>query len=212
MIIFIVIGVFLEKEELTIISKIFFIFGVLGYVATILYFYGAITLFVSIQLVGFKAGLFQILKRLRGSLLIQLFGTGLLAVLAIFGGFLLFIIPGIIFLVNYIFALPVVILENKTYVKAMRRSHDLVRGNWWRVFGVVVLCIILYYIGYLISNFLLHFLFTTFGIHWQVASIIASLIAQFLFVPFLYSYPVFLYYDLRIRKEAFNIEDIREVV
>ena len=210
--IFIAIVTSLVGEELAIIRIIFFIAGFLGFLVITIYFYAIIILFVSIQLVGFKAGIFQLLKRLRGSVIIQLFGTGLLQALAISGGSLLLIIPGIIFLVNYIFASHVVVLENTAYVRAMRRSRDLVRGNWWRVFGVVALCTLLYVIGYFIISFFLNFLLLMFDTSLGVSSMIANFITTLLFASFAYIYPVLLYYDLRIRKEAFNIEDIREVV
>ena len=48
---------------------------------------------------------------------------------------LLFIIPGIIFLVYYFFAEWVLIFEDYEGMSALRRSKELVKGYWWSVFG-----------------------------------------------------------------------------
>lgn len=59
--------------------------------------------------------------------------TGVVASLVIIGGFLLFIIPGIIALVSLYLVLYVAVIENKTGMEALTRSRDLVKGRWWSV-------------------------------------------------------------------------------
>jgi len=53
--------------------------------------------------------------------------------------FLLFIIPGIIFSVFWAFALYVLVGENKGILESLKTSHNLIRGKWWRVFGYLLL-------------------------------------------------------------------------
>jgi len=48
---------------------------------------------------------------------------------------LLLIIPGIIMSVYYSLATWVLIVEKRSGLSAIRRSQELVRGNWWAVFG-----------------------------------------------------------------------------
>jgi hypothetical protein len=50
------------------------------------------------------------------------------------GGFILFIIPGIIMSVWFSLALIVFISEDKKGKKALARSKQLVKGRWWSVF------------------------------------------------------------------------------
>ena len=50
-----------------------------------------------------------------------------------FGLFLLFIIPGIIFMVFWLFSSYVLIGENKRILESLKESHNIVKGKWWRV-------------------------------------------------------------------------------
>lgn len=59
--------------------------------------------------------------------------TSLALTLIIFGGTILFIIPGIIFTGWYIFTIYAVLLENKAGLSALRESKSLVVGRWWGV-------------------------------------------------------------------------------
>jgi hypothetical protein len=53
-------------------------------------------------------------------------------------GFVLLIVPGIVFLVWFSLAGVVVKLEGRSAIDALRRSRELVRGSFWRVFAVVI--------------------------------------------------------------------------
>jgi lipid-A-disaccharide synthase-like uncharacterized protein len=68
----------------------------------------------------------------------------LLAVSILFGlalgvGFLLLIIPGLILMVMWSVVAPVTVLERPGVFAAFGRSRELVRGNGWNVFAVIVL-------------------------------------------------------------------------
>jgi hypothetical protein len=62
-----------------------------------------------------------------------LFGIGLAI------GFILFIIPGLILMVLWAVVAPVTVLERPGVFAAFGRSRELVRGNGWNVFGVIIL-------------------------------------------------------------------------
>lgn len=53
-------------------------------------------------------------------------------------GFALVIVPGLIALTVWAVVAPVVVLERPQGLKAMRRSRQLVAGNGWPVFGVIL--------------------------------------------------------------------------
>jgi hypothetical protein len=53
-------------------------------------------------------------------------------------GFLLFVIPGLIFMAMFSIAPALVKIEHQGVWGSMRRSRELVRGNFWRVFVTVV--------------------------------------------------------------------------
>ena len=56
----------------------------------------------------------------------------------ILAGLVLLVVPGIYVWVAWFVAAPGIVVENKRGGDAISRSHDLVRGSWWRVFGIAV--------------------------------------------------------------------------
>ena len=65
--------------------------------------------------------------------ILPMLGTGLLAGLIIMGGLILLIVPGIIFSIWFSFVQYLVIEENISGTKALRRSRELVKGRFWQV-------------------------------------------------------------------------------
>jgi uncharacterized membrane protein len=72
----------------------------------------------------------------------QLILVGILAGIGEVIGFILIIVPGLFLLTIWAVAAPVVVLEHPGAVKALGRSRELVRGNGWQVFGVLLLLLI----------------------------------------------------------------------
>ena len=72
----------------------------------------------------------------------QLILVGILAGIGITIGFILIIIPGLILITIWSVAAPVVVLERPGALKALGRSRELVKGNGWQVFGVIVVLVI----------------------------------------------------------------------
>lgn len=73
----------------------------------------------------------------------QLILVGVVAGIGIAIGFVLIIIPGLILLTIWAVAAPVVVLEQPGGLGALARSRELVRGNGWNVFAVILLMVIL---------------------------------------------------------------------
>ncbi len=96
----------------------------------------------------------------------QLFLLGILAGVGVLIGFILLVIPGLILLTIWAVAAPVVVIESKGATEALGRSRELVRGNGWTVFGVlvvifageIVLSLIVGSIGAVSDSFVLRFL------------------------------------------------------
>jgi hypothetical protein len=63
----------------------------------------------------------------------------LLAGLATLAGFVMFALPGIWLAVVLYFASQAVVAEDRAPLEALRRSRELVTGQWWRVFGIGLL-------------------------------------------------------------------------
>lgn len=80
---------------------------------------------------------------------------GFSVVMVIFLGvlYLLFIIPGIIFTVYWIFAAFVLINEKKGIIESLRMSKNMVKGRWWKVFGHLILLFLILAAASIIVSF-----------------------------------------------------------
>ena len=70
-------------------------------------------------------------------------GTGLLAGLIVLGMCLLLVVPGIIWSLYYSFFVYVVALRGLSGKQALDYSKGIVKGQWWRVFGYLLVIEIL---------------------------------------------------------------------
>ena len=73
----------------------------------------------------------------------QLILVGVVAGIGIVVGLVLIIVPGLILITIWSVAAPVVVLERPGGLAALGRSRELVRGNGWNVFAVILLLVVL---------------------------------------------------------------------
>jgi len=73
------------------------------------------------------------------SSLFPLLGVGLLASLGIALGFLLLVVPGIIFTTMWFVAVPVLIVEHTGVMESFRRSSEITDGYRWSLFGLIAI-------------------------------------------------------------------------
>ncbi|OGZ17723.1 MAG: hypothetical protein A2Z78_00220 [Candidatus Nealsonbacteria bacterium RBG_13_36_15] len=112
------------------------------------------------------------------------------------GGFLLLIVPGIIFAVWFSLAKYVLVVENLTGTKALFRSKQLVSGCWWEVLWRFITIGI---IAIIISIFI-DFVGRLIGVPKNIN--ISSLIISLFFSPFATVYAFIVYEDLKKIKEG----------
>ncbi len=141
-------------------------------------------------------------------------GTGPAVVLGFLLGLPLFV-AFIWFAVNVMFAPVAVVLERKPITAAISRSFALVRGDFWRVFGIWVLsALVAGVIGYAVA-FPFGLASGIFGVVNEgstagtvLAALLVSVgtvIGQIITTPFSAGVTVLLYTDRRIRAEAFDL-------
>lgn len=147
------------------------------------------------------------------------------------GGILIIVsIVAVIYLViNFAFTVPAIAWEQSAVIDGFKRSWTLVGGNWWRVFGILVLMSLVVsfavslvmtplYIVVLWDFFQAYFelfsslgggepdpqiarnMLSSFGFGFGLVNAIASII-QIIVTPL---YTVVLYFDLRARRGEFN--------
>lgn len=86
------------------------------------------------------------LMRSTGPVILPLIGAGILAGIAIGIGFILLIVPGLILLTIWSVIAPVIVVERTGVIEAFGRSRELVRGNGWQVFGVIVVVFLIVFV------------------------------------------------------------------
>jgi Uncharacterised protein family (UPF0259) len=86
------------------------------------------------------------LVRETGPVVLPLIGVGILAGIAIGIGFLLLIVPGLILVTIWSVIAPVIVVEHAGVFESFGRSRELVRGNGWQVFGVIVVVYIIVFV------------------------------------------------------------------
>jgi len=121
------------------------------------------------------------------------------------------------FYVRFWLAAPALVLEKQPIVQSLRRSSRLVKGSWWRVFGILVLTAILAaVIGQVLQTpfSLLSYGGSVLDPNAVVAPSflevagggLGVLLAQTVTLPFQAGVTVLLYIDQRMRKEGLDIE------
>jgi len=172
----------------------------------------ATTVAVSEAYLGRSVSILSSFRAIRGRVW-SFAGTMLLAGLLIALGFILCVIPGVVFSIWYTFVTQVFILEGLSYSKSLKRSKELVKGNFARVFLVTLLSNLLV----LAISFALTLPFQAFPlearrrVYWLGYGI-ASGLASSLTIPILVTALVMLYYDIRVRREGFDIEMLAQRV
>ena len=101
---------------------------------------------------------------------------------------------------------PCIMVEGYPARGAMRRSSELVRGAWWRVFGIEIVLMLMTYLVSLGGAYGLGaFLDRMLGTQRLMALFLETVLSIFT-TPIGLIGTTLLYFDFRIRKEAFDIE------
>jgi len=178
---------------------------------------GAVTLITSGAVLGQPIGVGEAYTRAFsrfGSLLLAGIVTGIpifLLTITCIG------IPFAVFIgLGWSVVFPAIVLEGRGGIEAIGRSWDLVRGHRWRLLVCWLLIFVIYYLLVSIPAGLFGFIAGIAAVASgndpgtsalvQAGNVLFSAIGQTFFGSILYITATILYYDLRIRKEAFDLE------
>jgi len=125
----------------------------------------------------------------------SMLGAAALAGLAVFGMAITVIgIPfAVYFGVRWLFVYQAALLEVTGPRAALSRSSALVKGTWWRVFGIILVIGIIVFAASAILGLI---------------PVVGSIIGTILVTPFGVAGGTLLYYDLRVRKEEYSLEGL----
>ena len=138
------------------------------------------------------------------SILLPVVGTSLLATVFIALGMLLLIVPGIWLIFTYWVSSQVMVLERIFGMAALRRSGELMRGNKWRALAVGLTGLLLVSVVSGGATWALN--------AWPIANAIASTVVGMVTYAFMYAVIVVFYFDVRCRREAFDLEHLAQLV
>jgi hypothetical protein len=135
-----------------------------------------------------------------------------IAFLGMFGLVLLLIVVALLVYVRLLLATQAIVLEERGPMEGLTRSWRLVGQSFWRTLGIVLLVFVFAYIialivqlpvlavlaisGALINNLTLY----------QFVNVLAAYGVTILILPLQFTIFTLLYYDLRVRKEGYDIE------
>jgi hypothetical protein len=132
----------------------------------------------------------------------------LLLIVGLIAAFVALIIPGIWLMVAWSVAIPVLLVEGRGGIGALKRSFELVRGCWWATFARVAVAFIMVMVvtGVLTFALLAPVIWlvddTSFGA--LVLEHVAKFAVSLVTTPFLAAVITLVYFDLRVRKEGFD--------
>jgi hypothetical protein len=127
----------------------------------------------------------------------------------LFLGALALFFPFIWLGVSWSVSFPALIAEEQRGTGALRRSFNLVRGRWWSVFGALFLAFLLQFFMGLVIGLPLGILTANSDSASAGALIIGTLVSvasSVITTPFMAAVLVLIYFDLRVRKEGFDLE------
>jgi hypothetical protein len=179
---------------------------------------GLLTVVVGDAVLGRKATLADAWARIRPRIL-PLLGLSLLIQLSWMAGLLLCVVPGIFLYVALALAPPALVLERSGVITAMKRSWRLVKGAWWRCFGVLALTAILTYVIAQVVSVPFGILSglggvglgfdaadTSYSVLAVALTTLGSIVAGTITYPFTAAVTALLDVDQRMRREALDLE------
>lgn len=124
-------------------------------------------------------------------------------------GFILLIVPGLILACGMAVSASALVVEGLGSSAALTRSWELTKGHRWRVFGVLAVAFVVISIVSAATGFitaLFGFAVTADSITPLIVSTAVLAVLSMLTYPYIYCAVTVLYYDLRVRKEGFDLE------
>jgi hypothetical protein len=137
-------------------------------------------------------------------------GCLILYLLAVMGGMIALVIPGLILSLSLVFAPYLVITDRLGPVAAIKQSHNLVWGSWWRTAAIfTVIIFIIFAVYFLLGS--LAALQVAFGVDADgsnlnfIAFVLVPLITAVV-SPLGYAFTMSILNDLKLRKEGADLD------
>ena len=172
---------------------------------------GATTFAISERYLGNEVTIGEAMRR-GLSYFVSLSIAQITATIRVMFGFLLLIVPGILWMLSYALIVPVVLIEGQKALPSLRRSRELVKGYRGKVFCILLVVNFLQVILTAGVSLISGMLFDTESAGGGLlTSALNNLLSIFL-TPLGIIAAILLYYDMRIRKEGFDLEMLSRAI
>ncbi|HEU4976206.1 MAG TPA: hypothetical protein VFT50_14025 [Baekduia sp.] len=135
----------------------------------------------------------------------------ILILLGLVAGFLACVVPGVWLAIAWSVAMPVLLVEGRHGVPALRRSAELVRDRWWATFGKLFVAYVLALVASGVVSAVLTTPVSVAAGSDSFAALavqhLASALTSLVTTPFVAAVTALVYFDLRARKEGFDPRD-----
>lgn len=139
------------------------------------------------------------LRKLPGMLL-----ASILYLVTCIAGMLLLVIPGIILSLSLIFYSFVLVLQDQSAYRALKSSHKLVWGNWWRTLTVFMVPGIIVMIVFIMLGIIAG-MTNSLSAHFSWMDVVSNLFMA-IYLPFFYCLGYVQYRDLELRVFGGDLE------
>lgn len=186
---------------------IFYILCLLNFIM-FLFVWAAITIAISSICLGNKPSVVLSYRHVFNSMPAKLLATNLLQLVVLCLGFILLIVPGFVFMFWFIFTSIVVIMEDNWGLSALKRSKEIGKNNYLRIVGLILVQLISFTVFGFVLGAIFGLLFPHLIGQWHFRLFLS--VIQDLVTPLGQIMLILLYYDLRARKESYDITALEE--
>ena len=134
--------------------------------------------------------------------------ANIIAWIGILMGYCMMVVPGVLAQVWMLLLAPAILLEKRGPIEGIRRSYQLVRGNVARGFLLAAAVFLLSLLGALLVNLTVELL----PIEHEAVKLFIVNVGNAALLPVTVGPAIFLYYDLRIRKEGMDLTMLEEAM
>ena len=128
------------------------------------------------------------------------------ATLRMLFGFLLLIVPGVLWMLSYALIVPVILIEDLKAMPSLARSRDLMSGHRGKAFCIMIVPLTLQIVVSLGLGMIADWIFPGEAGETTLLGSALDSFLSILFTPFFEIATILLYYDMRIRKEGFDLD------
>lgn len=132
--------------------------------------------------------------------------AGIFRGLAILAGMIALVVPGIYVWFRTFAIVPVVVLEERGAGDSFRRSWDLAKGEVWKIIGTLLLAWLIFMILYMLLVFAVGVIAGLSAVTNERMTSLVVAILMALVYPITCVVTTLLYYDIRVRREGYDLE------